>query len=304
MYSNFLKHINFHSLLKFISKNKSEIIGTSSIIAIFFSAISEFYFIPFIILLVFILYKNLNEKSFILFSIVILISFTGEALDPLRDYFTVVAIAGLLLFFLKKYGLNFKSYPLPPKLLLYLWAIFLFTVAFITFVNGFHLRGIDALFRSTIFFSICYFLYSFLSEKDNKFNHYYLILGLFIASLILSITVYYELYLSGLTIFLIEGFFARFGGAYGNYNTLAFVMAVNIIISVIALYSPKISSKVKIFFIPLFLLNNLFVIFLTNSRASILSFIIAMLFLFYHLNRKVIAAFFVAVLLFLMLYFF
>jgi O-antigen ligase len=68
-------------------------------------------------------------------------------------------------------------------------------------------------------------------------------------------------------------------------------MSVNIVISVIALYSPKISLRIKRYLIPLYILNNASVIFLTNSRASILALIVAMLFLFYFLNKKVIIVF-------------
>jgi O-antigen ligase len=282
---------NIRSLFEFIYKNKNEILISSLIISLLFALVSEFYYIPFFLLFAVVLYKYLSEKTFILLSIIILISFTGEALESIRDYFTIIAIAGLFLFFLKRYGLDFRNYPRPPILLTYIWFLFLFTILFITFVNSFHFRGIDALFRSSVFFLISYFLYAFLEEKENRSNYYYLILGLFLASLILSITVYYELFTTGLTVFLVEGFFARFAGAYGNYNTLAFIMSVNIVISVIALYSPKISLRIKRYLIPLYILNNASVIFLTNSRASILALIVAMLFLFYFLNKKVIIVF-------------
>jgi len=295
---------NIRSLLEFIHKRKVEIVSTSLIIALFFSSLFKFYYVPFFLLLAVVLYKYLSEKTFVLFSIIILISFTGTALESLRDYFTVIAIAGLFLFFIKRYGLDFKDYPKPPILLTYLWLLFLFTISFITFIHGFHFRGIEAFFRASIFFTISYFLYAFLEESENRFNYYYLILGLFLASLILSITVYYELFASGLTVFLVEGFFARFAGAYGNFNTLAFVMSVNIIISIIALYSKKISLRIKKYLIPVFILNNSFVIFLTNSRASILALIIALLFLFYFLNKKVILSFLGIGLILILLYLF
>ncbi len=293
---------NISSLFEFIYKNKNEILISSLVISIFFSLVSEFYYVPFFLLFAVVLYKYLSEKTFVLLSIIILISFTGEALESIRDYFTVIAIAGLFFFFIKRYGLDYRNYPRPPILLSYLWFLFLFTIAFITFVHSFHLRGIDALFRSSVFFLISYFLYAFLEEKGNRFNYYYLILGLFLASLILSITVYYELFSAGLTVFLVEGFFARFAGAYGNYNTLAFIMSINIVISIIAFYSSKIPEWIKRYVIPLYILNNAFIIFLTNSRASILTLIVGMLFLFYYLNKKVIVVFFVVALFLALLY--
>ncbi len=293
---------NIVSLIDYFSKNKNEIFLISLIISLFFSIISSYFYLPFLLLLSIVLYKYLSEKTFVLLSIVILISFIGGALDAIRDYFTVIAIAGLFLFFIKKYGLDYQNYPKPPVTIIYVWFIFLFTIVFITAINGFHFRGIDAFFRASVFFFITYLLYAFIEDKDSEFNYYYLILGLFIACLILSITVYYELFATGFTVFLIEGFFARFAGAYGNYNTLAFIMAVNIIISIIALYSPLIPRRIKLFLIPLYIISNSTVIFLTNSRASILALLVAMLFLFYHLNKKINLLFFSVAFIFLVLY--
>lgn len=288
---NLIKSNTLKSFFHFIIENKIQIAIISLIISIFFSALSKYYYIPFVLLMVLALYKLLNEKSFVLLSIVILISFTGEGLEIIRDYFTIIAILGLLIFFLKRYGLNYRDYPKPPLLFIILIIIFLFTIGFITFINGFHIRGIDAFVRASIFFTICYFIYSFLEEKENQFNHYYLIAGLFLACLVLSITVYYELIKSGLKVFLIEGFFARFAGAYGNFNTLAFIMSLNIIISIIAIYSNKLSKTVKIYLLPFVIVNSVIIIFLTNSRASILSLTIGVLFLLFYLNRKLILVF-------------
>jgi len=295
---------NINSLLEFISKNLREILIISIVISVIFSLSSDFFYVPFILLFTAILYKYLSEKTFVLLSIVILISFTGEALNTLRDYFTILAIAGLFFFFLKRYGLVVENYPKPTGILISLWVIFLFTISFITFVNGFHFQGIDAFFRSTVFFVICYFLYAFLEEKNSNTNYYYLLLALIIATLVLTATVYYELFSRGLAIFLVEGFFARFAGAYGNFNTLAFILSIGIIISIVAFYSEKIPREIKLYFIPFYIFNNSLVIFLTNSRASILTLTIALLFLFYYLNRKVILLFILLVFFLILLYLF
>lgn len=299
-----LQFLKNNSFISYLIRNRNEIFLSSILLAIFFATIAKLYYLPFLLVLVILSYKFLSEKTFVLISITILISFTGEGLETIRDYFTVIAILGLFYFFLKNYGLNYKNYPIPPRLLIILMLLFLFTIAFITFINGFHIQGIDAFIRASIFFSICYFLYSFLEEKGNQFNHYYLILGLFLACIVLSITVYYELIKSGLTVFLVEGFFARFAGAYGNFNTLAFVISLNIIISTIGLYSDKLSKKIKIYLIPFIILNSSFIIFLTNSRASILALIIGLLFLFYYLNRKLILVFFGICIVLVLLYLF
>ncbi len=282
-----MNYIN--AFFQYIFHNLKEILIIAFPLSILFSMLVNLYYVPFAILTAVLLYKYLSEKTFVLLSIIILISFTGEALESIRDYITILAISGLFFFFIKRYGLVIIDYPKPPGILIRLWSILLFTIAFITFINGFHFGGIDALFRSIVFFTICYFLYAFIEEKNSPDNFYYLILALILTTLILIITIYYDLISKGLVIFVVEGFFARFTGAFGN--SLALILSIGLIISIVALYSGKISKRIKKVFIPIYIVNNLFIIFLTNSRAAILALTVALLFLFYYLNKKIILIF-------------
>ena len=73
---------------------------------------------------------------------------------------------------------------------------------------------------------------------------------------------------------------------------------------IVVFYSNKISHKVKLLILPLLLLNYLIILFLTNSRAAILSLVIAILFLFYHLQRRIILYLLSVILLFFVAYIF
>lgn len=293
----------FDLFFNYLINNKSEILSLSVSIAIMFAMFANYYYIPFALVIIFFSYHYLNEKLFVVLSVIIMISFVGYGIDVIRDYFTVIAFLGLIYFFLKKYGLNFKDYPLPPVQMIYLTGLLLFTVIFITFLNGLPTEGLDAILRSTIFLSICYLLYAFIDDQSSIFNQYYLIFALFTTSIILSISVYYELLKTGLTLFLLEGIFARFAGIFGSFNTLAFIMSIITIIAFASFYSEKLPVVFKKYFIPLFIVNNLFIIFLTNSRAAILALIVGVLFLFYHINKKLILVFFGLCILFFMIYF-
>lgn len=285
-------------------KNKIEIIILSLFISIIYSLFSSNYLILLIILLIPLSTIFLSEKAFILISIVIFISLIGESIQEYRNYFTILSTTILLIFFIKRYGLNINYFPRPPIPFALLLIILLISVSLSTLLTGLNNASIDAVYRTVIFFSICYLIYAFLEEKQSLENVYLLTISLFIANIILSITVYYDLFKSGFLIFIFDILITRWGGAIGNPNTLALVISINIILLVVLIFSEKISKKIKISLLPILLLNNIIVLILTNSRAAIMGLSLSLLFLFYILNKKVLNYIFLFVVTLLLLYLF
>lgn len=271
-----------------LASESQKILFLSILLAILFSLLSINYILVLATLIVFLSYIFLNEKLFVLLSIIVFISAVGEDLQMYRDIFTICAILLLTFFFLKKYGLNFNEYPKIPKFAKQLIIIIVVTILFSALISGLNNESIDALFRASIFFVIIYFYYAFIAANPSENNLYYLLLGLFISSLVLSLSVYYDFARSGFALFIYDILITRWAGAFGNPNTLALVISINIIFIIILFYSKKINRKIKLFVLPILILNFVIILFLTNSRAAILSLTLALTFLFYQLRKKVI----------------
>ncbi|MGQ9798931.1 MAG: O-antigen ligase family protein [Ignavibacterium sp.] len=272
--------------------------------ALVFTALSFNYLIAFGIVVILVLYPFINEKLFVLLTIIVFISIVGGEVQEYRDLFTVFALIMLIFYFLKRFGFEVTKFPKPPTLINWLVAILLGTIFISSIISGLHSESLNALLRAVIFFFICYFYYAFLASEENKNHIYYLLFGLFFSSLILSATVYYELARSGSALFFFDILVNRWAGTFGNPNSLALLISINIVFVIVVFYSKAISYKIKFSILPLILLNYLIILFLTNSRAAILSLVIAILFLFYHLQKRIIFYFLSIILLFFVAYLF
>ena len=289
------------SLLK---SEKHKILYISLAIALIFTALSFNYFIAFGIICAILLYPFIDEKLFVLLSIIVFISVVGGEVQKYRDIFTIFALIILTFYFLKRFGFEVYNFPKLPALVYWLSVILLGTIFISSAISGLQGESLNALLRSLIFFLICYFYYAFLTTEETKNNIYYLLFGLFFSSIILSASVYFDFARSGFALFIFDILITRWAGTFGNPNSLALIISINIIFVIVVFYSNKISHKVKLLILPLLLLNYLIILFLTNSRAAILSLVIAILFLFYHLQRRIILYLLSVILLFFVAYIF
>lgn len=287
-----------------LKSERQKIFYISLAIALIFTALSFNYFIAFGIICALLLYSFLDEKLFVLLSIIVFISIVGGEVQIYRNVFTIFALIILSLYFLKRYGFQVNNFPKPPIVVNWLAAILLGTIFISSIISGLQSESINALFRALIFLLICYFYYAFLASGENKKHIYYLLFGLFFSSLILSASVYYDFARSGFALFIFDILITRWAGTFGNPNSLALNISINIIFVIVVFYSDKISHKIKLLFLPVLLLNYLVILFLTNSRAAILSLTIAILFLFYHLQKKIILYLLSVIVLFIIAYLF
>lgn len=290
--------------LSLLKSERQKIFYISLAIALIFTALSFNYFIAFGIICALLLYSFLDEKLFVLLSIIVFISIVGGEVQIYRNVFTIFALIILSLYFLKRYGFQVNNFPKPPIVVNWLAAILLGTIFISSIISGLQSESINALFRALIFLLICYFYYAFLASGENKKHIYYLLFGLFFSSLILSASVYYDFARSGFALFIFDILITRWAGTFGNPNSLALNISINIIFVIVVFYSDKISHKIKLLFLPVLLLNYLVILFLTNSRAAILSLTIAILFLFYHLQKKIILYLLSVIVLFIIAYLF
>lgn len=287
-----------------LKSEKQKIFYVSFAIALIFTALSFNYFIAFGLIGVLLLYSFMDEKLFVLLSLVAFISIVGGEVQKYRDFFTIFALIMLTLYFLKRFGSEVNNFPKPPIVVNWLATILLGTIFISSIISGLQSESLNALLRASIFFLICYFYYAFLASEEYKNHIYYLLFGLFFSSLILSASVYYDFARSGFTLFIFDILITRWAGSFGNPNSLALVISINIIFLIVLFNSNKISYKIKILILPLLLFNYLIILFLTNSRAAILGLIIAILFLFYHLQKRIFLYLLSVILLFFVAYLF
>lgn len=292
----------YKSFFTYFAENVSELFFISLPIAILFALLSSNYLFVFLVLSIPMAFLFLNEKTLIILSIVFFISTVGDFFENIRNYFTIASLILLFLFFLKKYGIDIKSFPKPTGLFIYLVIILITSISLSTALTGFNAYSVYAIIRAIVFLLICYFLYAFLEEKLSLSNVYVLLGAIFIASLLLSVSVYYDLIRSGFLLFVFDLLITRWAGAFGNPNSLALIISINIVFIITLLYSEKISRKIKTTLIPFLLLNNTIILILTNSRAAILALFISLLFLFYFLERKIIIYFLCLIFIGILLY--
>ena len=186
-----------------LKSEKHKILYISLAIALIFTALSFNYFIAFGIICAILLYPFIDEKLFVLLSIIVFISVVGGEVQKYRDIFNIFALIILTFYFLKRFGFEVYNFPKLPALVYWLSVILLGTIFISSAISGLQGESLNALLRSLIFFLICYFYYAFLTTEETKNNIYYLLFGLFFSSIILSASVYYDFARSGFALFIL-----------------------------------------------------------------------------------------------------
>jgi O-antigen ligase len=91
---------------------------------------------------------------------------------------------------------------------------------------------------------------------------------------------------AGFTIFLIEGGLARFSGLYDNPNYVGHMLIISVSFITIYYFREAFRDKIKLFWLTVFLLLNLFMIFAIDSRASALAIFISTSFILLNINKR------------------
>jgi O-antigen ligase len=236
-------------------------------------------FIPILILLFYI-----YQENFIISVIIIaFITATSYILDDIRPFLNVLLIFITGIVFFKFYGLDLKSYPRVPKVVLLFLGLLFFSLTISTLFSKDFSVSATATIRTAIFLVICYAFYAFLF----KINDTYLYIStIFVAALILSVGIFIQIMEAGFTIFLIEGGLARFSGLYDNPNYVGHMLIISVSFITIYYFREAFRDKIKLFWLTVFLLLNLFMIFAIDSRASALAIFISTSFILLNINKR------------------
>jgi O-antigen ligase len=240
------------------------------------------YVLPALLIFVFLLFRY--ETGLYYFILIAALLLTNSQTDKLLR--TIVVIGGyssLTFLFLKKYGLNTSEYPKIPKHL-GRYVAFISAAVFVSSIlseNPTLCLGI--FFRQTAFFFLCYLLYSLI---ENEKTIYIYLHAVMLSGFAIAVSILFEFYQSGFTLYYQNKEFMRFAGLIDTVNTSGFIISISIIIACAFLFLPRYKSVYyKIAYGGIILLN-IVGLFFTNSRASIISAVIGTFFIIYKNNRE------------------
>ncbi|MEO8398799.1 MAG: O-antigen ligase family protein [Ignavibacteriaceae bacterium] len=240
-----------------------------------------------------------GEKTFVFISIISFLTLTSSLSVELRTAVQVFNILILFYLFFKNYGLDFKTYPkIPKELAILLFFVFLsmFTA---TFFSYYIFLGIQQIIRLVIFLAIIYFIYSL--TKTNA-DIRLLLFSLITVGIIYSFTLFGELAENNFSFIQLNlSQLEKVSSDYINMNSFGsfFLIIISIVLSFYL--------SVKENYIKWLLLISLFFLtlslFITNSRAAILSVAVSSVFIFYNLNKRLLKKMIIAGLLVVPLFF-
>lgn len=238
------------------------------LLSIFISLFENEIFYAFIPLALFLAIYFLGKKIILVLIIVLQITATGEDLSTFRPYITVISFLVLLFLFLKEFGLDFNKYPRIPKIILWFVGIITLTL-FISSVFSIDIvKSLSALTRLIVFLIFCYLIYS--QVKDVK-TIYLLIISLFLSVLIVGFTMMIEFIEKGASFFINEEALLRLAGIYENPNYVGMLLAITIPLTLGFLMIDMTIKKSHKYVLSFFLIFQIIISLLSDSRSSFLS---------------------------------
>lgn len=269
-------------------KNRKSFFVPSLTIAILCALVSPYIFILFIILCLLLLVYFFREKFFLPASIIIFLVLTGQYLEQYRAIATISIILILALIFFKKYGFNFRTYPRIPIPLV---CFVIFLILALSISSAFSIDPLSTYlsnFRLMIFFLICYFYYALIND-DGTIDKY--LIAIFISVLIVGISILIDISKTGFIIFLLDGIIIRYAGLYENPNYVGLLVMITIPINIAFFFRKyKHPYKVKII-LSLVLVLSIVLLFVSNSRSSIVGTFLASAVTIAFINKKIFYGF-------------
>jgi O-antigen ligase len=233
-----------------------------------------------IIILIFFLF---SDKLLLSIPIILFLTLTGQELISFRTVINIIAILLIATIFLRKYGADFQKYPRISKYIIY-YIIFLNIVLFLSSSFSIDpLLGYVIILRMLIFLIVCYMFFS-LIEGRKTLNIYFI--TLFLTSIFIGISIFYDILKTGFILYTLEGSLVRYGGLYENPNYIGLLLVITIPIAFSMLYKNYKSKWVIKSALIILLILMFILLFISNSRSSILGVAVAVLITLGILHKK------------------
>lgn len=243
---------------------------------------SEFFLIGTLILIFIIMTVNHKDQFLLGFVIVTLFTVTNDLSPLLRPFIHAADFLILFYLFIREYGFEFSRYPRVPKIIMYFFLLFYFSMIISSIFSNYPLLGFEKIIRTSVFFLIVYVFYGIIRTQKHVKTVF---ISLFITGLILVGGVVVDFILRG------SNFFNELGsvrirdfGLYSNFNTTAGYFIIIFPLLIIGLnYYKSVSKKIFIWIgIFYFLIGLLLII----SRAAFIGAFIGSITVLFFLNRK------------------
>ncbi len=219
-----------------------------------------------------------------IFAIVIISLFTlvGDLSRPLRSVVQLVDFTLLGILFLKRFSLNFYSYPQVPKSVVYFLILYFSAMIISAIMSNYPFAGIGIIAHQLSFFIVVYIFYSLInSEKDIKFYFS----AIFLVGCILVTFSLIAFAKEGVSLFeVVSPNRPRVSAIIENIEaaTNFYVVSIPIVISFMLLKKDKYNIIINRFLLFYFGLGLI----LAMSRSAIMGIIVSSAIIFYLLRRK------------------
>lgn len=223
-----------------------------------------------------------GERFILAIIIISLFTLVGDLGRSLRLVVQLVDFTLLGILFLKRFGLNFQSYPAVPKSVLYFLLLYFSAMTISAVMSNYPFAGIGTITQQIAFFIIAYIFYSLISSARD-INLYFT--SIFVVACILvtfSLLAFSQGDVSLLDI--LSPNRPRVSAIITNIeaSTNFFVVSFPMIISILLLKRKYADKAIYYFFIFYFSLG----LTLTMSRSAIIGIIVSTAIIFYLLNRR------------------
>jgi O-antigen ligase len=243
-------------------------------------------FIPLYIILILLSLITITygEKYLISYTILTFLLFTSSVDSSLRLIVQITNLLLLVYLFVKNFGFDFKEYEkVPYYVSTLIFSFFAIMIISITF-SKYQAIGFEQLVRSIQFFVFIYLFYASISYY--KYINQ-IIITFYIICVFFSILLTYQFLFTDISQLLLNrDYMLKLKEIYIHKNTISLFLTNTILISFALIYFEGL-KKYNIFFKVLIFIFFLSLI-ITNSRSSLITTIIGILFLSYYLNKKII----------------
>ncbi len=222
-----------------------------------------------------------GERFLIGLIIVTLLSVVSDFGPDIRLLVQLIDFSLLGFLFIKKYGIDFTSYPKLPKSIIYFILFYYFSMIIATIFSDYFFAGMEKIIRQSVFFIVAYIFYSFIKKLEDI--KVYLI-ALIVVSLILAVSSIYKLFSAGFNLFDFE-LGKRFvvSSIISNVDTTSAFFILTLPLVLIFTVSKKYKNiRPQLISIAVILILGTF---LAMSRSAILAMAFSLLFIFFYLRK-------------------